>query len=120
MRRATVRGGLGLAMLMGLAWTCRLSGDEPGANSAVYTLHIEAQSLERALQEFSRQTGIQIIFFSYLTDGRRSDGLDGVYTVSAAMGALLSNSGLTYRSINQQTIEIIPKAKNSDSGDLPR
>jgi len=111
---------MGQTIVIGLAWTCCLCSGAHGANSTVYTLHVEAQSLDGALQDFSRQTGIQIIFFSYLTDGRHSDGLHGMYTVGAAMDVLLSRSGLTYRSINQQTIEIIPRTKDSDSGASPR
>jgi hypothetical protein len=108
------------AIIMGIAWTCCLYSAAHGASSPIYTLHIEPQSLDGALQEFSRQTGIQIIFFSYLTDGRHSEGLDGMYTVGAAMEVLLSGSELTYRSINRKTIEIILRAKNNDSGALPR
>jgi hypothetical protein len=51
---------------------------------------------------------MQILFFSRLTDGRRSVALDGMYLIDAAMAALLSESKLTYRFINARTIEIVP------------
>jgi len=79
-----------------------LRGDEP----AKYTLHIASQPLDSALQEFARQTGIQIIFFSYLTDGQQVAALDGTYTVEVAMNALLAHSMLTFRQVNVKTIEI--------------
>ncbi len=77
-----------------------------GAEPAARTLHIASQPLDSALQEFSRQTGVQIIFFSYLTDGQRAPALDGTYTIDAAMKALLADSMLTFRRVNATTIEI--------------
>ena len=41
--------------------------------------------LGAALQEFARQTGIQILFFSQLTDGARAPELVGQFTVDAAI-----------------------------------
>jgi heme acquisition protein HasR len=77
-----------------------------GAEPAVYKLHIASQPLDSALLEFARQTGIQIIYFSHLTDGQRTPGLDGTYTVDGAMNALLADSMLTFRWVNAKTIEI--------------
>jgi hypothetical protein len=79
-----------------------------GAEPAAHTLHIASQPLESALQEFARQTGVQIIFISYLTEGQRAPALDGTYTVDAAMQALLAGSMLTFRWVNAKTIEIRP------------
>ena len=99
---------MGLAVAVGLVWGCFLCGDIRSAAPPVYTLHIASQPLDAALQDFARQTGLQILFFSRLTDGRRSAALDGMYTIDAAMTGLLSESKLTYRSINARTIEIVP------------
>ena len=77
-----------------------------GAERVAYTLHFGSQPLDSALQEFARQTGIQIIYFSHLTDGQRTPGLDGTYTVDGAMNALLADSMLTFRWVNAKTIEI--------------
>ena len=76
------------------------------AEPATYRLHIASQPLDSALQELARLTGIQIFFFSYLTDGLRAPALDGMYTVDVAMNALLANSMLTFRWVNAKTIEI--------------
>ena len=87
-----------------------------GAEPAAYTLHIASQPLDGALQEFARQTGIQIIFFSHLTDGQRAPALDGKYTVDAAMNALLAGSMLAFRRVNVKTIEIRPLRRRTDRG----
>jgi outer membrane receptor for ferric coprogen and ferric-rhodotorulic acid len=73
-----------------------------------FNLHIDSQPLDTALQEFARQSGIQIVFFSKLTEGRRAPALDGEYTVGAAMSAILAGSRLTYRAINSKTLQIGP------------
>jgi hypothetical protein len=77
-----------------------------GAEPRAYKLHIASQPLDSALQELARQTGFQIFFFSYLTDGQWAPALDGTYTVDVAMNALLANSMLTFRWVNAKTIEI--------------
>jgi hypothetical protein len=85
-----------------------------GAEHRAYTLHIASQPLDSALQEFARQTGIQIIFFSYLTDGQRAPALDGTYTLDAAMNVLLANSMLTFRWVNAKTIEVRQLRRSTD------
>lgn len=98
---------MALVLVMGLVWSCALCGAAAAASPQVYTLHIEAQPLDGALQDFARQTGLQILFFSHLTDGRRAPALHGMYTTDAAMRALLAQSSLTHRQINPRTLEII-------------
>jgi outer-membrane receptor for ferric coprogen and ferric-rhodotorulic acid len=73
---------------------------------ATYSLRIGAQPLERALQEFARQSGIQVVFFSAVTDGVDAPAVEGTYTVEDAMDQLLGASGLAMRRINPQTVEI--------------
>jgi iron complex outermembrane recepter protein len=100
---------------LALALAC--AGLFPGvmrSAETVYTLHIASQPLESALQEFAQQTGIQIIFFSYLTDGQRAPALDGTYTVDVAMNALLANSMLTFWWVNAKTIEIRRLRRRTD------
>jgi iron complex outermembrane receptor protein len=101
---------------LALALVCAglLPGAVRGAEPAAHTLHIARQSLEGALQEFARQTGVQVIVFSYLMDGQRAPALDGTYTVDAAMKALLADSMLTYWRVNEKTIEIRPLQRRTD------
>ena len=103
-----------LAVALGLVWACFFPVSVRSAEPAAYTLHIASQSLDSALQEFARQTGIQIIFFSYLTDGRRAPALDGTYSLDAAMTALLAESTLTFRRVNSKTLEIRPPRRGTD------
>jgi outer-membrane receptor for ferric coprogen and ferric-rhodotorulic acid len=62
--------------------------------------------LDEALQQLARQTGIQFIFFSRITAGRSAPGLSGEYTLASAMKRLLRGSDLTFRLINEHTVEV--------------
>jgi hypothetical protein len=97
-----------LALALALVCAGVFPGAVRGAEPAARTLHIPSQPLDSALQAFARQAGVQVIFFSYLTDGQRAPALDGTYTVDAAMQALLAGSMLTFRWVNAKTIEIRP------------
>jgi len=100
-----MRLAIALGLFCAVVW-----GGVRSAEPPTYVLHIESQPLDGALQDFARQTGMQILFFSDVTDGLRSVGLEGKYTMKAAMRLLLSGSNLTYRLINSKTIEITASA----------
>src|ERR1700722_18691594 len=93
-----------------------LIGAAPGTELAKYHIKIDSQPLGTALQALAKQSGVQIIFFSQITEGLRAPALEGPFTVSAALELLLAHSGLTFRVINPKTIEILaPGAASSQS-----
>jgi outer-membrane receptor for ferric coprogen and ferric-rhodotorulic acid len=69
--------------------------------------------LEKALQELARQTGMQIIFFSKITNGRGAPELSGEYTLAAALARLLEGSDLTFRPLNEHTVEVLQAPPHS-------
>ena len=69
---------------------------------------IKSQPLAGALQELAKQSDIQIIFLSKVTDGIQAPAIIGRYTVDAALRQLLHDSRLSYRQLNSRTIEIQP------------
>lgn len=118
MKSLASRKGALCAIAMALAWTCAdgkaaESKESPAGEPQKYQLKIAGQPLGDALQEFSRQSGIQVIFFSRLTDGLRAPALEGKYTLEEALHSLLVYSKLTYRSINANTVQIEPPARAS-------
>ena len=112
---AEARSRARLAVVLALVCAGLLSRAICGAESEAYTLHIASQPLDNALQEFARQTGLEIIVFSHLTDGQRAPALDGRYTVDEAMKALLADSMLTFHWVNAKTIEIRLLRRRTDS-----
>ncbi len=105
-----------LMMALGLIWASLLSPAMRSAEPEAYTLHIASQPLERALQEFARQSGLEIIFLSNLIEGQRAAALDGHYTVDEALKTLLAYSTLTFRRVNAKTIEIRALRRRPDRG----
>lgn len=84
--------------------------------SVQYDLNIQRQSLSQALQQFADQSGVQIIFFSRLTDGYQAPSLTGRFTAQTALAALLKDSPLTFRAVNANTIEIQSRDGQSTDG----
>lgn len=80
-------------------------GTEEDQHAAI-NLRIAAQPLDDALQEFSRQSGVQIVFFSNVSAGIRSPGANGSYTLNGALEALLAGSELSFRIINPRTVQV--------------
>jgi outer membrane receptor for ferric coprogen and ferric-rhodotorulic acid len=87
-------------------WVPGLIDAAPGTEPAKYDFKIAGQPLGTALQALAKQSGVQIVFFSQLTEGLRAPALEGQFTLSAALELLLARSGLTFRAINPKTIEI--------------
>lgn len=61
------------------------------------TLHIPAQDLAHALDQYSHATGVAVLVDSQLSRGRRSLAVDGEYTAADALRRLLGGSGLMAR-----------------------
>lgn len=99
-----VRGRRGF-VAMCLAWTLDGHATRP-ETPPEFDLRIMAQPLDEALQEFARQSGVQLIYFSSLTTGIQSSGVRGSYTVAGALEALLAGSGLSFRMLNAHTVLI--------------
>src|ERR1700761_3265545 len=66
-----------------------LIGAAPRTEPEKYAIKIETQPLGTALQALAQQSGVQIIFFSQITEGLRASALEGQFTVSAALERLL-------------------------------
>ena len=93
-----------------------LIGAAPSNEPARYAIKIDSQPLGTALQALAKQSGVQIIFFSQITEGLRAPALEGQLTVSAALERLLAPSRLTFRVLNPKTIEIRPPDADNSQG----
>ncbi|MCX2545975.1 secretin and TonB N-terminal domain-containing protein [Pseudomonas sp. COW5] len=90
--RSALLRQLGLGLLLGLLLS-RASADPVPATMRM-TLHIPAQELARALDQFSRATGMAVLVDSQLSRGRRSLAVDGEFTAAEALRRMLGGSGL--------------------------
>ncbi|HTV80809.1 MAG TPA: TonB-dependent receptor [Steroidobacteraceae bacterium] len=73
-----------------------------------YQLAIPSQSLRTALQDFSRQSGIDVLVSSRITQAYEAPGLDGRYSPASALRALLQGTGLEFQQLDVKTIEVRP------------
>ena len=73
------------------------------------------QPLGEALQTFADQSGLQVIFFSDVTEGIESRELEGDYTATEALDSLLASTGLTYRFLDEASVSIQPAASGVQS-----
>ncbi|HTV80351.1 MAG TPA: TonB-dependent receptor [Steroidobacteraceae bacterium] len=81
------------------------------ADDAVqYPLTIAAQPLRSALQDFARQSGIDVLVSSRITQSYEAPVLQGRYSPAGALQALLRGTGLSFRQIDERTIEVVPAA----------
>ena len=103
-------------VVMCLAWTLQGRANHQEMPAIKVNLQIMAQPLDEALQEFARQSGVQVIYFSSLTQGVQSPGVRGRYTVAEALEALLAGSGLSFRMLNARTAAI----RKAEAGVLPQ
>ena len=93
-----------------------LTGAAPNTEPVKYAINIDSQPLGTALQTLAKQSGVQIIFFSQITEGLRAPALEGRFTLSTALELLLAHSQLTFRVINPKTIEILALGADSSQG----
>ena len=77
--------------------------------SAVFD--IPAQNLAEALKAYAAAAGVQVLYESALTVGRRSAAVKGTLTPDAALQALLAGSGLVSRrtDVDAFTIALAPE-----------
>jgi hypothetical protein len=68
--------------------------------------HIPASALGNALIEFSTQSGIRVAASDAKVSALNSEGLDGTYSIDAALHALLRGTGLEFSLVGTQTIAI--------------
>ncbi len=94
---------------------------ETGSPSTPVTLNIAAQPLDRALNEFAQQTGLQLIFRADQVGAQlTSRPLAGKFEAEEALRLLLKDSGLAYRYLNERTIAVQPKRVSGRTGDEQR
>ena len=119
MKAAYLQGdlrGWSCFVLICLAWTLDGRTTDQETERIKLELRIPAQSLDEALQELARQSGMQVIYFSGLTQGIQSVGVSGSYTVGEALQVMLAGSGLSFRMLNARTVAI----RKADAGELPQ
>jgi iron complex outermembrane receptor protein len=114
--RATVRRciGLGVMLLLGLSDACISNAAADG----VKTFRIERQSLSAALNEFAKQSDLQILFSADIVRSKQAPAIEGTMEPHAALRLLLQGTGLTFRDGSHDTI-LVESVSGGATSSLP-
>jgi len=86
--------------------------NEPEKPAIKITFAIKAQPLKAALLDFSKQSGIQLIYVAGDDDGVLSPAVNGNYRIEQALQRLLLNSGFDYQFSEENTVTVRNIKKN--------
>jgi iron complex outermembrane receptor protein len=91
---------------------------QPPASATTQQLSfdIPAQPLADALAEFGRQSGWQISYAPGLAEGRRSAAVGGTHDPAAALGLLLSGTGITWRGSGERSAILATSSAGAAAG----
>lgn len=80
-------------------------------HSAMFNFAIAAKPLPQALSDFTRVTGISVVYTDEAPYSLKSPALSGQFSAEQALQRLLGNSGFTYRRSDDHTLilEALPK-----------
>jgi hypothetical protein len=92
------------AVVASLAWHATVRADD--IMDRQINFHISASPLPSALIEFSSQSGVQVAAADAAVSNLKSNGVNGTYSVRAAMGLLLQGTGLAYSQAGTGTVAI--------------
>ncbi|USW94411.1 STN domain-containing protein [Pseudomonas proteolytica] len=88
-----------------------------GAFAQPMQVNVPAQSLDKALTELGKQTGLQVLFGPDMVAGKKSTAVKGTLEPEAALEALLKGAGLTFR-IENNTVILGPENSTSSTLEL--
>jgi iron complex outermembrane receptor protein len=93
-------GGFLLAL-----WSVCAQAVEP-----LFNFSIPAKPLPQALSDFTRTTGLSVVYIQETPYSIDAPALDGAYSPEQALNTLLASSGLTYRRATERTFTLEPNA----------
>src|SRR6202043_2567107 len=76
------------------------------ATSKLQTFHIEAGDAALTLNEFSRQSTLQLLFDYNIVRGRKTRAVSGEYAATAALEQMLADTGLVFDFVNDRTLAV--------------
>ncbi len=72
----------------------------------IKSFNIPAQDLQSALIQFSKQSGIQLLYPTEITAGIKTKGVQGKFASREALGLLLSKTNLVYKFTASNTVTV--------------
>ena len=96
-----------------------IAGPAEAARAATVLVDIRAGSLQDALAELGRETGIEVLYAADVVRGRRAPAVKGRLTPERAIALLTGGSGVGYRITPDGVFVLfeLPKSELADPGD---
>ncbi|MCK9817421.1 MAG: TonB-dependent receptor [Candidatus Pseudomonas colombiensis] len=111
---SAVKGWVGVSVLAVSGWallplSVALAAD-PGSTqqSPLFSFAMAAKPLPQALSDFSRVTGLSVVYTDEAPYGLKAPAISGQLSAEQALQRLLSNSGLTFRRTDARTLALEP------------
>lgn len=98
-RRNVLAAGVFSALTVGII--CASSAEE-----SVLTLDISKQKITKSLVDLTKSSGVQIVLSENISGALQVPEIKGEYSLSSALNVMLSNTGLTYEFISDDTVLI--------------
>ena len=111
-----MRNRLALHIAIALAGTFPWSAFAESSSIPQHTSAIAAMSLSQALDRFSREASMQVVYGSEIPDTISSPGADAGVSPEQQLRQLLSGTGLTYRFIGPNAVKIISGNVSANAG----
>lgn len=94
------------------------AGIDPSSAQAgvVHAIDIPAQELGSAIATLAKQARIQVVYAKDLVEGQVSYALSGSMTPEEALGRLLSETGLRFEFIDEQTVTLLSARESHPPG----
>ena len=86
------------------------------APAATHTTAIAPMPLSKALESFSHEAGMQVVYGSEIPDTVRSPGADAGIAPEQQLRQLLTGTGLSYRLVTPNTVTIVPGDVAANAG----
>ena len=94
----------GILALLLIAVPAMAEQKEANPMKVPQAFNIEAGVLEDALDNYSEVTGIKTVYLNELVEGKKSPGVQGIYSPEAAVKKILKGTGLTYQVTAENTV----------------
>src|SRR5580658_1428557 len=105
---------LGIALYMGASCAPVAAADL----DTPIEFHIQAQPLESALLELSKEASIQLVLDSSVVAAKNSSMVSGKMPIREALDRLLRDTELTYRWSGDRTVTVAPRAMFRPTSEL--
>jgi iron complex outermembrane recepter protein len=106
---------LPIALLCGLIWVLLIVRPASAAPK-LQQFHIEAGDAALTLNEFGRQSSLQLLFDYNVVRGRRTRAISGEFEASDALKRMLVDTGLVFDFVNDRTLAVTLGTRDSPSG----